>query len=386
MRIAFVTDTYEDGISGGAVTGVRFVEALRRRHEVTVLATGAPAPGKVCLPGFQVPIRAMRENRITFGWPSRDILEPVFASVDLVHVQFPFYLGFAAAKLAVQMGVPLVSAFHVQPENLLYNIHLKSPRIAGWLHRWWIRNVFEPADAVVVPSRFAGERLQQYGLTTPTYVISNGAHVPPRPRAVRVGTERRQPPYVLLCVGRLAPEKRQDVIIDAVARCQHRTQVRLVVAGAGHLETSLRKRAKRLGLPVEFGYVSNERLLQLYDEATLFIHAGEVELEGMAVVDAMAAGLPVLVADAPDSAARAFASGPEFHFRPGDATDLAAHIDRLLENPAALAQGSRRSLERAGQFDFQRSTRSLEHLYETVLAQSQPDRREHAPGSGRGAA
>ena len=49
MRIAFVTDTFEDGISGGVVTGVRFVEALRQRHEVTVLATGRSAPGKVVL-------------------------------------------------------------------------------------------------------------------------------------------------------------------------------------------------------------------------------------------------------------------------------------------------------------------------------------------------
>ena len=100
-----------------------------------------------------------------------------------------------------------------------------------------------PADAVVVPSRFAAERLQQYGLTTPTWVISNGAHVLPRPRAAR--RERATPPYVLLCVGRLAPEKRQDVIIDAVARCRHRDQVRLVVAGAGHLEASLRARAEK---------------------------------------------------------------------------------------------------------------------------------------------
>ncbi len=75
MRIAFVTDTYEDGISGGTVTAVRFVEALRRRHEVTVLATGAPAPGKVALRGFQLPLRAMRENRITFGIPARQQLE-----------------------------------------------------------------------------------------------------------------------------------------------------------------------------------------------------------------------------------------------------------------------------------------------------------------------
>lgn len=381
MRIAFVTDTYEDGIAGGAVTGVRFVEALRRRHQVTVLATGAEAPGKVRLPGFQVPLRAMRENRITFGWPSRAILAPVYAEVDLVHVQFPFYLGFGAAKLACEMGVPLVSAFHVQPENLLYNINLRSDRLAAWMHRWWIRHVFQPADAVVVPSRFGAERLQRYGLTTPTYVISNGA-VQPRPRSARRGPERRQPPYLLLCVGRLAPEKRQDVIIDAVARCRHREQIRLVVAGAGHLEARLRARARRHGLAVEFGYVSDERLAALHEEATLFAHAGEVELEGMAVLDAMAAGLPVLVADAPDSAARSLASGPEFRFRPGDPIDLAARLDFLLESPTVLAAGARRSLERAGQHDFQRSARSLEQVYETVLEQ----RGGRTARAGRGAA
>lgn len=50
MRIAVVTDTYEDGISGGVVATIRFVEALRKRHVVTVVATGPPAPGKVVLP------------------------------------------------------------------------------------------------------------------------------------------------------------------------------------------------------------------------------------------------------------------------------------------------------------------------------------------------
>jgi len=379
MRIAFVTDTYEDGIAGGTVTAIRFVEALRKRHQVTVVATGAAAPDKVCVRGFQLPIRAMRENRITFGLPTDRQLEQVFREVDLVHVQFPFYLGFAAVRVARRLNVPLVSAFHVQPENILYNINVRSPRVAAWMHRWWIRHVFEPSDAVVVPSPFAAERLRRYGLTKPTWVISNGA-VAPRVRSTR-RAERRSEPYLLLSVGRLAPEKRQDVIIDAVARCRHREHVRLVLAGAGHLEARLRARAERHGLAVEFGYVSNERLAELYDEATMFIHAGEVELEGMAVLDAMAAGLPVLVADAPDSAARSLASGPEFRFRPGDAFDLAAHIDRLLEAPGTLAAGARRSLERVAQHDFQRSARSLEHVYETVLAKAENGRGRAAQGA-----
>lgn len=379
MRIAFVTDTYEDGIAGGVVTAVRFVEALRQRHEVTVVATGRAAPGKVVLPGFQLPLHAMRENRFTFGWPSRAILERVFAEADVVHLNFPFLLGFGGVRVARRMGVPVVAAFHVQPGNLLLNVGVRSQWLTRWMYRCWVRGFFQLADAVVCPSAFAAERLKAAGLAVPIWVVSNG--VPAcRPRAAIRSPAQRPGPHVLLSLGRLAREKRHDVVIDAVARCRHRAQIRLVIAGAGPLERPLRARAARLGLAVEFGFVSDARLAELFTEAQLFVHASEVELEGMAVLEAMAAGLPVLVANAPDSAARRFASGPDFLFRPGDPDDLAAHLDRLLDSPAALAEGSRRSLEQAVQHDFQRSARSLEHLYETVVA----DRGRHAPRPGAG--
>jgi 1,2-diacylglycerol 3-alpha-glucosyltransferase len=367
VRIAFVTDTYEDGISGGVVTATRFVEALRQRHVVTVLATGAPAPDKVVLPGFQLPLHSMRENRFTFGWPSRAILEGVFAEVDVVHLNFPFLLGLRAARIVRRMGVPMVAALHVQPENLLLNVGVHSRWLTHWLYRRWVRNFFELADAVVCPSAFAVERLKLYGLSVPAWVVSNGVPAG-RPRAVARPAPPAGGPYVLLCVGRLAREKRQDVVIEAVARCRHHAQIRLVIAGAGPLERGLRALATRRRLAVEFGYVSDERLNRLLAEADLFVHASEVELEGMAVLEAMAAGLPVLVANAPDSAARRFASGPDFLFRPGDPDDLAAHLDRLLDSPDVLAAGRRRSLEQAVQHDFRRSVRSLEHIYAAVIA------------------
>ncbi len=373
MRIAFVTDTYDDGIAGGVVTAVRFVEALRCRHEVTVLATGRPSPGKVVLPGFQVPLRAMRENHFTFGWPSRVLLEPVFDRSDVVHVNFPFVLGIGAIRLARSMGVPTVAAFHVQPENLLQSIGLHSRWLARWMYRGWVHGFFQLADVVVCPSAFAADRLKAFGLTTPRWVISNGV---PASRVRAAGHNLPAPggPYVLLCLGRLAREKRQDVVIDAVARCRHLHEIRLVLAGTGPLEHSLRRRAARQGLAVEIGRVSDERLDQLFAQAHLFVHASEVELEGMAVLEAMAAGLPVLVADAPDSAARRFASGPQFLFRPGDANDLADHLDRALDSPDTLAEASRRSHEQAVQHDFRRSVRSLEHIYEALVA----DRGRHA--------
>ncbi len=386
MRMAFVTDTYENGISGGVVTGIRFVEALRRRHDVIVVSSGQPAPGKVLIPGFQLPLRAMRQNHITFGWPSRKTLERVLAEVDLVHINFPFPLGFRAVRIARRMGVPVAAAFHVQPENVLRNVRIYSRRLEAWLYRVWVRGFFGLADVVVCPSVFAAERLQRHGLTAPVRVVSNGAP-PVRGPAPTLADFAR--PHVILCVGRLAAEKRQDVIIDAVARCRHRNDIRLIIAGKGPLDAAMRARAKRQGLDVEFGYLSTERLAQLRSEAHLFVHASEVELEGMAILEAMASGLPVLVADAPDSAAPGLVSGPEFLFRPGDPADLARHIDRLFDTPALLLEAARRNRERAAQQSFQRSVHQLELVYETVLANAdarRPHRLELAATRHQGAA
>ncbi len=379
MRIAFVTDTYE-GISGGNVTGRRFVEALRLNHDVTVISTDPPGPGMVQVPGFRiVDSGAMRDNGFTFGWPTRSILESVFAGVDLVHVQFPFRLGHGAVRVAGRMGIPCVSAFHVQPQHLLYDIRIRSSSPATLVYRLWIRNVFQPSAAVISPTEFGCRRLHEHGLTTPTWVVSNG----PRLHVTR-NLERGGPPYVLLCVGRLSREKRQDVLIRAVALSEHRPDIRLVIAGAGPREGELRALAARLEVPVEFGYADDDRLTKLYDEATLLVHASEVELEGMVVVDAMAAGLPALIADAPESASAALAAGPDFLFRPGDATDLAAHIDRLLDNPALRMSGARRSFKYADENDFEGSVKRVERIYQMVLEQRTPPRSQSCDSNGSG--
>src|SRR5439155_299354 len=182
-----------------------------RQHEVVVLATGGrDEPDRVVLPGFQLPVRAMRGSGFMMAFPRRSTLEAVLADADVVHLQFPFWLSFAALACARRAGTPVVAAFHVQPENLLLNVGLRS---------------------------------------------------------------------------------------------------------------------RRLSHATEISFVSDQRLERLYNTADLFVHCSEVELEGMAVLEAMSCGLPVLVADSPESAAARLALGPEFRFTSGDPTALAARID-----------------------------------------------------------
>ncbi len=369
LRIAYVADTVEGGLGGGIVSADRFVRALRADHDVTLIASGAPAEGKVAMPGFQLPIRAMTQMRFTFARPRRALLEEAIRGADLVHLQYPFWLSFGAARVARRLGVPVVAAFHVQPENVLYNIGIRWRWLSRWLYRFWVKRYYGRADGVICPSAFAAKKLQAYGLVAPTYVVSNGTNPrythDPAPRDPAWGDT-----FVVLMVGRLAREKRHDVAFEAIRRSRHRDRIRLVMAGAGPLEPELRRRSADLPIPPRMGFVPDDELQRLLNSADLFVHASDVELEGMAVLEAASCGLPVVVSDSAESAAQQFALGPEFLFRAGDPSSLAERIDHYFEHRDELATARERYRASSQGYAFEASLEQLLDAYASVLRSS----------------
>jgi 1,2-diacylglycerol 3-alpha-glucosyltransferase len=368
--VAWVLDTFDGGNAGGVVSARRFVEALRGRHEVTVLAAGPARDGHVALPAFFPPPfrRVMREMGFVFAVPRRRTLEEVFRRADVVHVQFPFWLGLRAAALARSLGKPLVSAFHVQPENLLYNVGLRSPRLAAWTYALFLRRLFDLSDAVVCPSTFALDELRRHGLRAPAEVVSNGV-APGFEPAARAPAARHRDRVLVVAVGRLAKEKRLDVTIEGVRRSRHAARIQLVLTGRGPEEARVRRLAASLPVPAEVGFVDDAELRRLVASADLLVHASEVELEGMAVLEALASGTPALVARAPRSAAPQFALSADFLFAPGDPADLARRLDALLDAPERLAAARPLCLERARGYRFEDSVQRLEELYLRVASE-----------------
>jgi glycosyltransferase involved in cell wall biosynthesis len=364
LRIAFVADTFASTVAGGVRSALRFVDGLRARHEVTVVAAAAPGPADLSLPGFVPPFAGplMRENGFTFAVPRTRALAALFRRVDVVHVQFPFWLGLRAAAIANEVGTPVVSAFHVQPENLLRNVGLRAPRLTAWLYRQLVRRLYDRSAAVVCPSPFALEQLRAHGLSAPAEVISNGA--PPE-----FGPARHERParhrgkLLVLAVGRLAPEKRLDVTVEAIRRSRHAASIQLVVTGRGPEEAAVRRLAAALPVPAEVGYVPDAELRRLLSTADLLVHASELELEGMAVLEALACGTPALVARAPGSAAPQFALSDDFLFAPGDPDDLARRLDRLIDAPGLLQDARPRALAVAAGHRLSDSIGQLERLY-----------------------
>ncbi len=110
---------------------------------------------------------------------------------------------------------------------------------------------------------------------------------------------RRQDPPMILSLGRLEHVKRFDFVI-AMAERLRRTQCRFVIAGAGQLEDALRARARAVGVADRIEFAGPRMDVRpLLAEASLLLHPSCYESFGIAVFEAMCAGVPpVFLADA----------------------------------------------------------------------------------------
>jgi glycosyltransferase involved in cell wall biosynthesis len=137
-------------------------------------------------------------------------------------------------------------------------------------------------------------------------------------------------------VGRLAREKRHELVIDAVRRSRHRDRIQLVILGAGPMQEELEARGRDLPNPPVFRFLATEELVGWYGAGDLCVHASEVEVECMSVLEAQACGLPCLIANSDRSATPQFALSPDYLFESGNLDDLVKKIDALIDDPVKL--------------------------------------------------
>lgn len=213
----------------------------------------------------------------------------------------------------------------------------------------------ERFDRVVTTTRFAAQEFARIGIPTD--------HVP-----LGVDLERFRPvnrpqtdgvPLLVLC-SRLSREKRPDLAIEAL-RVLHRVgcPARLVVAGSGPLAASLRRRAR--GLPVEMvGHLSNRSSVAgLLGSADVVLAPGPVETFGLAALEALACGTPVVAAST-SAVAELVEGGAGRSARP-EPRALAAAVAAMLAVPEAQRRQAARA--RAEAFPWSRTTDTMMALH-----------------------
>ena len=171
------------------------------------------------------------------------------------------------------------------------------------------------------------------------------------------------PEPFLLHVGHNAAYKNRAGALDVFARLRDRGDLHLVMAGPDP-DPALRRRAEALGRVRFLTNVSDAHLGALYAQATVFLFPSLYEGFGMPVLEAMAAGCPVVCSDG--GALPEVAGDAAFIAPVNDVAGLAGHCRRLLEDGAARDRLRIRGRARAAEFTLQRMGAELMAWYQHI--------------------
>ncbi len=307
MRVLMVSDVYFPRVNGVSTSIETFRRALVE-HGVEVrlvvprYGNEGDLPGIVRVPGRPVP--GDREDRLV-GWRAmhRAVLNAA-QDCDLIHIHTPFVAHYAGLKAARQLRLPVVATYHTFFEEYLQHYAAFLP--ANWLKglaRRLSRTQCNALDAVIAPSTAMRERLASYGVVREMEVLPTGIPVAqfaggngPAFR-YKYGILSTRP--VALYVGRVAHEKNIGFLLHALEYTRRlRPDILLLIAGEGPAVDDLKEKVKALGLRdhVQFiGYLErSEELPACYAAANVFVFASRTETQGLVLLEAMAAGLPVV--------------------------------------------------------------------------------------------
>lgn len=307
LRVLMISDVYFPRINGVSTSIETFRGDLADQGIDAVLVAPEYPQAHPATATHRVPSRRLPfdpEDRL-MAWRAlnRTVAQAIAEGADLIHTHTPFAAHYAGLRAARRHDLPLITTYHTHFEEYIHHYLPVLPR--PWLKglaRRIAHHQCNQLDAVVVPSPAMRDTLTDYGIRAPMHVLPTGIPV----HKFRGGDGSRfrfhrgilpERPLALF-VGRVAHEKNIGFLLAAmetVRRLQPRAL--LVIAGEGPALPALRREAAQRDLEghVQFvGYLDRTRELpDCYAAADAFVFASKTETQGLVLLEAMAAGVPV---------------------------------------------------------------------------------------------
>ncbi len=375
VRVGVFSDSYLPRISGV----VRSIEALvvelrRQGHQASVFAPAYPgyrdadpdvvrfpsvrAPG---IPDFPLAIPVAR--RFTADLRSRRL--------SVIHTHSPFLMGSAGLYAARRLRLPLVFTHHTMYSEYVHYVPIVSQRFSREVVTRYTVRYCNRCTVVVAPSHAVRNWLLARGVTARVEVVPTAGfdlerftRLDPSWVRPRFGIPPGAP--LVITVGRLAREKRFDVLLSAFSMAAGGTPARLLVVGGGPQAEGLRRAAadRGVGGQVIFaGPLDHDRVLDCYAAADLFAFSSPTETQGLVVVEAMAAGLAVAAVGA-GGVSEVVSDGETGLLTGLDAGALGAAIGRLLGDQELRGRLSAAGRAAARAYAIETIARQLVELYQ----------------------
>lgn len=309
MRIGMMTDTYKPHISGITnYIALNKAHLEKMGHSVYVFTFGDDnytddeanvirSPGLPLLDtGYYINLR--------YNEKARHLLY----TMDVAHVHHPFMSGSLALRYCRPRGIPIIFTNHTR-----YDLYAQAYfPVLGELISETSMSAYLPVfcrlcDLVIAPSAGMRDVLTHFGVDAPIEVVPNGVDIQPFRQAANK-EDRAQfgfnPDQVLLIyVGRLGPEKNLSFLMRSFAgTAKAYDHIGLLLVGDGPERQDLQEQAAYLKIDdrVHFaGSVPYDQMPSYLCMADAFVTASITEVHPLSVIEAMAAGLPVLGIQSP---------------------------------------------------------------------------------------
>jgi len=304
LNLAVVTETFPPEVNGVARTiGMMVTELCNRGHGLSIFRPrqlgepGGSYEGRVktkLLPGLAVPFYP----EVRMGWPLFRFFQNAWSQTrpDLVHIVTEGPLGWSALKAAKKLKIPVVSDFHTNFHT--YSSYYKMG-LGRSLVKTYLRRFHNQTQATLVPTATLKESMELEGYQR-LLVVGRGVdtelfHPSRRSTALRRTWKCSDSDPVFLYVGRIAPEKNLELLVEAFERISlQKPNAKLVLVGDGPLRNKLKSRLPAAVFP---GVRRGESLARYYASADLFLFPSLSETFGNVVLEAMASGLAVISFD-----------------------------------------------------------------------------------------
>ena len=378
MRIGIVTATYLPSRNGVATSTALFAQGLRERgHEVRVFAprhpqaTGDAEPGVYRLNASFAGAQALGAPA---DYPVMLAPGPLLSArlplrgVDVWHTMHPFLAGQLALRWGRLSHAPVVYTAHTQYDEYIHYAPLPSKVSRAMIHPH-VSALARRMDAVLAPGRAMVDMLRRYGYGGEIELLPNpvklASFVGVSGDAFRAEFGISQDVPLVVYLGRLAPEKNLDTMLAAFAQARtRRPELRMLVVGDGP-----GREDAEAGAPegVTFtGAVPYVRVPEALAAADAFLTASTSEVLPMSMIEALAAGAPLVAARSP-AALDLIAEGHNGTVREPTPEALATGLLQVLA-PATLPRMQHEARESARQYDLPVRAQALEEVYERVIA------------------
>lgn len=409
MKIAIFSDCYLD-LTGGIVTVINAekAELERRGHTVYVFSSAYPTtvteqetlaknhiyPVPSCKFFGRGATPIARRPAIIEKWLHAKF--PELESFDIFYIHYEAGCSIAGIRLAHKYGIPAVQVMHgredVGEENLIpYGLRTIVATALNWFHSWYLPhpikvhrddylatttsrakmwslmvNHANSADLVITPSEHFRQKLIHYGVTAPSIALHHKVNRELIDSPATVRTLAPGEPLRLIWHSRVSGEKRPLVLLEAlkIVQSQHsRDAYHLSVYGAGPDLSACAHYVREHQLNVTFH--GNTPFSDIWADICKshldVLISYNYDTFGMTIIEAEAAGTPVLIAD-PDLAEIAPAGGYILSASPS-APDIATAIGNLLRAPLAVEQMSEVMLSRRHELGIEVKAAQLEKLF-----------------------